>query len=63
MPKQLIKNVQIKFRLVTIELSAVVIAKKDNTVALKFFQVPDFEKNTLSKYIYENMVVEFNAKK
>ncbi|MBN8218311.1 MAG: response regulator [Spirochaetes bacterium] len=62
-PKQLIKNVQIKFRLVTIELSAVVIAKKDNTVALKFFQVPDFEKNTLSKYIYENMVVEFNAKK
>lgn len=61
--KQLIKNVQLKFRLTTIEVSAVVVAKKDNTVALKFFQVSDYDKNLLSKYIYENMVAEFNVKK
>lgn len=61
--KQLIKNVQLKFRLTTIEVSAVVVAKKDNTIALKFFQISDYDKNLLSKYIYENMVVEFNVKK
>ena len=57
--KQLLKNTQIKFRLNTIEVAALVIAKKDTLVGLKFFQINDFDKTVLSKYLYENLINEF----
>lgn len=59
--KQLLKNVQIKFRTSTIETNAVVVAKKSNAIALKFFSMPDYDKNILSRYIYENMVPDMHS--
>jgi len=54
--KQMMKNVQIKFRITTIETDALVVAKKDKVVALKYFNMSDYDKAALSKYMYELIV-------
>ncbi|MBL8992628.1 MAG: response regulator [Spirochaetia bacterium] len=61
--KQISKSIQIKFRLNTIEVSAMVIAKQQNMVALKFVTLSDFDKNVLSKYIYEILANDHLSKK
>lgn len=60
--KTLLQNMQIKLKTTTIEASAVVVAKQEDVVAVKFFKIEDYAKNVLSRYIYQYLQIDQKAK-